>query len=89
MTEFNYTEFALVGISEYDLPLNDTCLICRKNLNETDPSTKEKGNTSNEISIGACGHAYHRNCLRGWTRNNNRCPYCSQKWVTNRTIKNS
>lgn len=63
----------------HNLPLNTDCTICRHNLNEDSVEYQNKGLVS-YVVVGECGHAFHRECLTGWIKDNPRCPICGVKW---------
>ena len=63
--------------------LNRDCPICRSSI--------ELGSTIG-VSIGSCGHGFHRDCLIDWfkeSNNHHKCPVCNKKWSEkkNQTIK--
>ena len=64
----------------HNLPLNTDCTICRHNLNEDSVEYQNKGLVS-YVVVGGCGHAFHRECLMGWIKDNPRCPICGDKWT--------
>lgn len=58
--------------------LNRDCPICRTSI--------ELGSTTG-VSIGTCGHGYHRDCLVDWFKqghNQHKCPVCNKKWSENK-----
>jgi hypothetical protein len=71
---------------------NDTCTICRVSLQGDSIYHEENknysGNTEkkNIIFIGNCGHAFHDICMNKWKTNNIKCPVCSEKFVSVKTL---
>ena len=79
-SRFNVTKVNVLTSWRHDLPLNTDCTICRCSLNEDSLSYQTKG-LSSYVVIGECGHSFHRECLKGWIKDNPRCPICASKWV--------
>ena len=79
-SRFEITNISIVTSWRHNLPLNNDCTICRNNLN-TDSQTFLVKGISSYVVIGECDHAFHRECLEPWIKNNPRCPICSTKWI--------
>lgn len=56
---------------------NKECTICRQLLNDDSIYAKEE-NYFSEIRKGLCNHAFHKECIDPWIKNNNKCPICAQ-----------
>lgn len=58
---------------QYDC-LNRECPICRTSIENNKP-----------VLIGACGHAFHHDCLNNWFKQvntpNKKCPVCNKNWT--------
>jgi hypothetical protein len=70
---------------------NDTCTICRVSLQgesiyEDNKKYNDNVEKKNVILIGNCGHAFHEICMNKWQTNNIKCPVCSEKFVTVKTL---
>ena len=69
----------IVGNWDWDCS-NDSCAICRNNIDDTCISCETK---SCETVIGECGHCFHYHCIKKWLDTNNYrklCPLCKQNW---------
>jgi len=64
----------------HNLPLNTDCTICRYSLHEDSMEFQSKG-VNSYVIVGECGHAFHRECLNCWIKDNPRCPICAESWV--------
>jgi len=51
---------------------NDSCPICKINIEDS---------TTNNICIGKCNHAYHKECISQWIVRRRTCPLCNCNWV--------
>jgi RING-box protein 1 len=61
--------------------LNDTCPICRNNLDDKCIECENKNNDLKCISIiGDCYHGIHEHCLNRWTKVRNVCPLDNKEW---------
>ena len=80
MSRFKIEELNLCTGWRYNLPFNTECPICKVSLNK-DSLTYESKGLSSYIMIGECNHAYHKECIESWTKNNESCPICSKKWI--------
>jgi hypothetical protein len=77
--KFIIKSYKLVCSSIY-ICKNLDCVICRNNLNE---SIIEGTSLLTDVNIGVCGHGFHKLCINEWTKNNNTCPICCTKWISN------
>ena len=80
-SKFQINSVKFVTSWVYNLPSNNECTVCRCSLNEPSIYSQEKGIDS-VISIGACNHCFHQECLEPWLAQNKTCPFpsCSQPW---------
>jgi len=95
-TEFDYKDRieleSLHIVSSYSLisgkSTNNECTLCRQNL--LFPSTEDlkKGNLNVIVSLGVCGHAFHKTCIDNHIRNNISCPIDRTPWNTLKDIIN-
>lgn len=64
----------------------DICQICRKNIMAVSPDDMANGFVSSGISIGVCGHAFHRSCITQYTKKHVSCPIDLTPWKTDENI---
>lgn len=83
-SRFEISNLKIMTSWRHNLPLNNDCTICRCSLNENSIDYQNKGITS-FIVVGNCDHAFHKECLDSWIKNNMRCPICGVSW----TFKNN
>lgn len=61
-----------VGQWKYNC-LNEDCSICRLEIQSNE-----------KVSIGMCGHGYHKKCISDWLKNldptDHKCPMCYSHW---------
>ncbi|KAK2954223.1 putative RING-box protein [Blattamonas nauphoetae] len=60
--------------------LNDTCGICRNELQQPCIECQGEGKDQCHIQKGECQHAFHFHCLSRWLNKNNICPLCQKQW---------
>lgn len=78
---FKLKKAFLISSPNYNLPFNQkSCVICRNNLNCTSLCFQNSDKES-EIVKGNCNHAFHRECIEPWVKNNPRCPICNKNWI--------
>lgn len=60
---------------------DDVCGICRNAFDACPPDAKFPGDDS-PVVWGACGHAYHLQCITKWlaSQAEQRCAICRQNW---------
>jgi anaphase-promoting complex subunit 11 len=60
---------------------DDMCGICRAPYDGAPPEAKGPGDDA-PVVWGACGHAFHIQCITRWlgARTEPRCPYCRRVW---------
>ena len=49
---------------------NTECPICKIDFDEND----------NDLIIGVCNHAYHKECIEMWIKRKCICPLCNGVW---------
>ncbi|ULY68570.1 hypothetical protein [Chlorella virus XW01] len=82
MSKFKVVETNLIFSKFYNLTKNTNCPYCRCSLMESSTEYYETGKHS-KVSLGACGHAYHSECINKWLTKSNDCPICREKWSFN------
>ena len=60
---------------------DDVCGICRAPYDGAPPEAKGPGDDA-PVVWGACGHAFHIQCIQRWlgAQAEPRCPYCRRVW---------
>lgn len=81
LNKFIIKEIKIVGVYEFNLPLNKECTICRNNLNMQSIYNQDKGIDST-AQKGKCGHSFHNECINKWVVRNRICPICSEVWCS-------
>jgi len=62
---------------------NRYCDLCKRKLLAPTNDELNHKHIQTEIVRGACKHAFHSSCLKGWTNNGNSvCPSCQTPWKT-------
>jgi hypothetical protein len=79
-SKFTINNIKIINTWAYNLKFNDTCIICRCNLNSNSVYTLDK-DIESSVVIGKCGHAYHYECIDPWIKTNKNCPICHEKWI--------
>ena len=74
-SKFKINSVKLISSWSYNLSTNVDCTICRYSLNSPSIYNLEKGLDSSIIK-GLCGHAFHKECINTWTKDNKYCPLC-------------
>jgi hypothetical protein len=68
---------------------NDICDICKTSLYKPSDLKKEKTYNNNcSISMGECKHAFHRKCIKHFTRYENNCPFYDKGFNNEPPCKN-
>jgi hypothetical protein len=80
MNKFVINSLNIVCVSNYNLPTNTDCTICRCNLNNNSLYNQDKGVDSCIIQ-GLCNHSFHAECILPWLAKNKHCPICSSVWI--------
>ena len=80
MPKFTLKSATIISSWKYSKPINNDCTICRCNINQ-DSIYNQDVCIESKILYGACGHAFHEECINPWLSKNNRCPICSAKWA--------
>ncbi len=78
MTRFNISSVNFVLTSQLSIH-NDTCPICRLNLNEKCYKCINENNNCNSV-LGVCNHGYHLHCIEEWLKTKKVCPLDNQPW---------
>jgi len=61
--------------------LNDSCPICRNNLEDKCIECENKTDDIQCLSvIGCCYHGIHEHCINRWIKTRNVCPLDNQNW---------
>lgn len=60
---------------------NNECYLCKQNLLSPSPDDLQKGNFNINISIGSCGHVYHKTCILAHCARDNDCPIDETLWI--------
>lgn len=87
-TEFDYKNRVEIEslhiVSSYSLIFgqitNDNCTLCGHNLLSPSPIDLKNSNLSVIVSIGVCGHAFHKSCIDEHIRKNIVCPIDKTPW---------
>jgi hypothetical protein len=62
----------------------DSCKICHNPLSAPplqELNNEEKKNIEMTVSVGKCGHIFHRSCIKDHKKNNTvSCPVCNLLW---------
>jgi hypothetical protein len=86
MSKFRIEKVKLLCVKGYNLIDKDLldciCTICRNNINN-DSIYNTNISVQSLINIGICGHIYHDDCIIKWLVTNDKCPLCSQLFVSN------
>jgi hypothetical protein len=78
-SKFKILSVKMLNCWTYNLSTNTDCTICRCNLNNDSIYASDK-NIESYVITGLCGHSFHYECITPWTKTQNSCPICSQKW---------
>lgn len=66
---------------------DDECLLCRQNLSAPSFEDLQKGILKVPVSLGACGHAFHKTCIDAhYAKENYSCPIDKTPWNLSKTI---
>jgi hypothetical protein len=88
-------DMKIVSTWKYNVE-NDICSMCRCDLmiptqrsirsTYTDFNSKVNGN----VTIGACKHGFHENCISRWIKDGNiSCPTCKTTWKAANHVGNA
>jgi hypothetical protein len=79
-----------IEISSYEeTEINKECVICKRLLTEPSYNTISDNKSIlkiTEISIGKCGHSFHKDCIDCWLKNSMCCPIDRIKWCIHHVI---
>jgi len=60
---------------------DDECPLCRQNLLAPSLEDLQKGNLKVQVSLGGCGHAFHKTCIDAhYTKDSVSCPVDKTPW---------
>lgn len=60
---------------------DDECSLCRQNLLAPSVDDLQKGNLKVFVTVGACGHAFHKTCIDAHSQKDNySCPIDKTPW---------
>ncbi len=59
---------------------NENCGICKEDVNNYCINCVSSNQTSCNVTIGDCGHAYHDHCINEWLKQRKVCPFCNKAW---------
>ena len=66
---------------------DDECPLCRQNLLAPSLEDLQKGNLKVLVSLGACGHAFHKTCIdTHYSKDNYSCPIDKTPWNLTKVI---
>ena len=66
---------------------DDECTLCRQNLLAPSLEDLQKGNLRVLISLGACGHCFHKTCIDAhYAKENYSCPIDKTPWNLSKTV---
>lgn len=76
------------GIWKYNFPENtdDQCQICRRNIMAPSHEDIKNNNLTSRITFGKCGHAFHSECIKIYTKKNISCPIDFTQWTVLKNI---
>lgn len=61
---------------------DDACQLCKQQLTAPSLENMQKGNLLVQISIGNCGHCFHKTCIESHLTKNMSCPIDKTPWTT-------
>lgn len=66
---------------------DDECSLCRHNLLAPSLNDLQKGNLKVTVSVGMCGHAFHKSCIDAhYAKDNYSCPIDKTPWNLSKVI---
>lgn len=69
---------------------DDECVLCRQNLLSPSLQDLQNGNLKVLISLGACGHLFHKTCIDAhYNKDNLSCPIDQTPWSLSKVISHT
>lgn len=68
---------------------DNECHLCRQDLLAPSFEDLQNGNLKCDISLGSCGHAFHKTCIDRFYKNCMSCPIDKTPWNLSKVISNA
>ena len=78
----------IIGVCSVDGD-NEDCHLCRQSLLGPSYDDINKGNLKIILSLGVCGHKFHKTCIDLYTMNSLSCPLDKTPWNLKEIISES